>query len=72
MCRVLEDVESGHCGGAEAVDEKGFEFTFDEVEENEGKGEVVGKGGGQVPFGGAVVIVGEEEGVDQEGSEVFD
>ena len=39
MSAVLEDVEGGHGGGAEAVDEEGFEFAFEEVEEDEGEGE---------------------------------
>ena len=62
MGAVFEDVEGGHGGGAEAVDEEGFEFAFEEVKAGEGEGEGL-EGGGT----GAVGGVGEdevEEGVD--------
>ena len=39
MGAVFENVESGHGGGAEAVDEERFEFAFGEVEAYEGEGE---------------------------------
>ena len=39
MGAVFENVEGGHGGGAEAVNEQGFEFAFDEVETDEGEGE---------------------------------
>ena len=39
MDAVFEDVEGGHGGGAEAVDEEGFELAFGEVETYEGEGE---------------------------------
>lgn len=32
VAAILEDVEGGHGGIAEAVDEDGFEFAFEEVE----------------------------------------
>lgn len=62
MGAVFEDVEGGHCGGAEAVDEEGFEFAFGEVQAGEGEGEGLEVGGSWV-----VGSVGEdevEEGVD--------
>ena len=39
MGAVFEDVEGGHGGRAEAVDEEGFEFTFGEMETDECEGE---------------------------------
>ncbi len=39
MGAVFENVKGGHGGRAEAVDEKGFEFAFGEVETDEGEGE---------------------------------
>lgn len=39
MGAVFEEVEEGHCGGGEAVDEEGFEDSFGEVEGYEGAGE---------------------------------
>ena len=39
MGAVFENVEGGHRGGAEAVDEKGFEFAFGEVETDKREGE---------------------------------
>ena len=63
---VFEDVEGGHGGRAEAVDEEGFQFAFGEVEADEGEGEGL-EGGGT----GAVGCVGEdevEERVDEEGT----
>jgi len=69
---VLEDVARGHGGVAEAVDEEGFEFAFDEVEGDGYAGEgLQGRGRGV----GAGVYVGAEEveeWVDEEGAEVFD
>ena len=37
MGGVFENVEGGHCGGTEAVDEEGFEFALDEVQAYEGE-----------------------------------
>lgn len=45
MGAVFEDVEGGHGGGAEAVDEEGFELAFGEVETYEGEGEGLEVGG---------------------------
>ena len=70
MGAVLEDVAHRHGGRAEAVDEQGFEFAFEEVESYEGEGE-----GLEVGWSGAVGEVGEdgvEEGVDEEGTGIFD
>ena len=39
MRGVLEDIECGHRGIAEAMHEDGFEFAFDEVEGDEDAGE---------------------------------
>ena len=39
MRRVLEDVEGGHRGIAEAMHEHGFDFAFDEVKGDEDAGE---------------------------------
>ena len=39
MGAVFENVEGGHGGRAEAVDEKGLKFAFGEVETDEGEGE---------------------------------
>ena len=39
MGAVFENAEDGHGGGAEAVDEKGFEFAFGEMETDEDEGE---------------------------------
>lgn len=36
---IFENVEGGHGGGTEAVDEEGFEFAFGEVQAYEGEGE---------------------------------
>lgn len=56
MGAVFEDVEGGHGGGAEAVDEEGFEFAFEEVQTGEGEGEGLEVGGSW-----AVGGVGEDE-----------
>lgn len=56
MGAVFEDVEGGHGGRAEAVDEKGFELTFDEVETDQGEGECL-----QVGRTGAAGCRGEDE-----------
>ena len=39
MGAVFENVEGGHGGGAEAVDEEGFQFAFGEMETDKRKGE---------------------------------
>ena len=36
---VADDVGGGHGGGGEAVEEDGFEFALDEVEDDEGEGD---------------------------------
>ena len=64
MGAVFEEVKERHCGGGKAVEEEGFEFAFEKVEGYEGAGEGLEKRWG----------VGEnnmEEGVDEEGTEVF-
>lgn len=63
---VFVEVEEGHRGGGEAVEEEGFEDSFEEVEDYEGAGE----GLEGCWLGGGVVVV--EEGVDEEGAGVFD
>ena len=78
---VLENIEGGHGGGGEAVDEERFEFAFEEVDcyEDEGEGlERGAEGGHEAVFeGGEERCCGcwgedeEEEWVDEEGSEVF-
>jgi hypothetical protein len=69
---ILKNVEGRHGGIAEAVDEEGFEFAFEEVEGDEGAGEgLEGRGSGA----GGFVDVGSgevEERVDEEGAEIFD
>lgn len=71
MGAVFEDVEGGHGGGAEAVDEEGFELALGEMETDEGEGEGLKVGGA-----GAAVGCGREdeveERVDQEGAEILD
>ena len=62
MGAVFEDVERGHGGGAEAVDEEGFKFAFEEVEDDEGEGE--GLEGGRAGGGGCSREDEVEEGVD--------
>ncbi len=72
MDGVLEDVARRHCDIAETVDEEGFEFAFDEVEGDGYAGEGLegrGRGGGSAVDVGAEEV---EEGVDEEGTEVFD
>lgn len=56
MGAVFENVEGGHGGGTEAVDEEGFELAFGEVETDEGEGEGLEVGGA-----GAVGCVREDE-----------
>lgn len=41
---VFEEVEEGHCGGGEAVEEEGFEFAFQEVQGYEDAGEGLERG----------------------------
>ena len=66
MGAVFEDVEGGHGGGAEAVDEEGFEFALGEVKADEGEGEgLEGRGAGAVGCGGEEEV---EERVDEEGA----
>lgn len=69
MGAVFEDVEGGHGGGAEAVDEEGFELALGEVQADEGEGESL-EGGGAEAIGCGVEEV--KERVDEEGAEVFD
>ena len=52
MGAVFEDVEDGHGGGAEAVDEEGFELAFEEVQTYEGQGEGLEVGGAGAGGGG--------------------
>ena len=70
MGAVFENVGGGHGGGAESVDEEGFEFAFEEVEDDEGEGE--GLEGGGTGAGGCAGEYEVEERVNQEGAEVFD
>lgn len=72
MRAVFEDVEDGHGGVAEAVNEEGFELAFEEVKSDECAGEELeGGGGGR---GGGVYCAPEEveEGVNEERAGVFD
>ena len=41
MGAVFANVEGGHGGGAETVDEEGFEFAFGEVKTDEDEGELL-------------------------------
>lgn len=56
MGAVFENVQGGHGGRAEAVDEKGLKFAFGEVETDEGERECLQVGGA-----GAVRCGGEDE-----------
>lgn len=79
MGRVADDVEGGHGGGGELVDEEGLELALGEVEEEEGEGELLDlgewAGGVRAEEGGGVDVgterVGEEEG-EEDGSRVLD
>ena len=71
MGGVLEDVKDGHGGGAEAVDEEGFELALGEVDHDEDQRERL-EVGCATACGAGVGEVEVEEGMDQEGAEIFD
>lgn len=72
---VAEDVDPGHRGGGELVDEKGLEFALEEVQLEHGEDDPLGLGELEGLRGTGVDVGSEgtgEEGVDEDGTEVFD
>lgn len=71
---VFEDVGVRHGGEGEAVDEDGFQLALEEVQRDHPEGEGLEGRGALVEGGEGVDVRAEvvEDGVDEEGAEVFD
>lgn len=65
--RVFEDVQEGHAGGGESVDEESFKLAFDEVQHYECESErlELGRAGGRRQEG-------VQDRMDEDGPQIFD
>ena len=71
---VLEDVEGGHGGRAETVDEEGLELTFEEVAHYHAEHEILRGRHGEICFEAAAVeqrTRGHDEEMNHNGTEIF-